>query len=303
MVLLSACTEYDIQPQKDQNQPGEPHVDTADTADTAVIDTADTADTYVDTGTITPPEKDDPVAVCSVDPNPVHPPFESATWYGEDSYDPEGGTITDFTWTLISQPSGSAVTMPTGSGPNRADFEPDLAGDYVGQLVVSTADGRTSEPCETTLESVPAEDLWVELYWDHASDDLDLHLIRPGGTLETDGDCYYLNCVPSSWGGGLDWGSSSSTADDPRLDLDDIPGTGPENINIDAPWSGYTGSYTVIVHDYAYSGQTYAGANNATVNIYLNGSLVWSDTRVITGEDTHTSFAEIDWSSGTVTSL
>jgi hypothetical protein len=127
--LAAACSDYDIQPTKDHNDPGEPQDTAWDTADTAPPDTGDTDEDPVDSGEIAPPEKEDPVAVCSVDPNPVHPPFESATWYGEDSYDPEGMTITSYTWTLVSAPTGSAASMPSGTGPNRADFVPDLAGD------------------------------------------------------------------------------------------------------------------------------------------------------------------------------
>ena len=38
-------------------------------------------------------------------------------------------------------------------------------------------------------------------------------------------------------------------------------------------------------------------------SIRLDGELVWSDTRVITGEDTYTDFARINVAEGTVDSL
>ncbi len=292
VLLAAACSDYEINPQRDKALPGDdPAVDSAEPVDSG--EPADTS-SFEDSGTTTP-DMQAPVAVCDVSPNPVQPPFETATWDGSGSYDPEGGTITTYTWTLVEQPEGSAVTMPSGTGPKRTDFMPDLAGDYVGQLVVQTNDGRTSEPCEVTLESIPAQDLWVEMYWTHDNDDMDLHLLRGSGSFTSNQDCYFANCVPPAR---LDWGSSS-TSDDPRLDLDDIPGTGPENINIDAPEDT---TYTVVVHDYPWTG-TYSGGNDVTVNIYLNGSLVWSDTRTISGEDTQTYFAEIDWATGTVTSL
>ena len=87
----------------------------------------------------------------------------------------------------------------------------------------------------------------------------------------------------------------------PLWDLDDIEGTGPENINISDPQTN--GKYTVVVHDYRGSTPDVYDANNVTVNIYLNGTLSWTDTRPISGDNTVNEFAEIDWSTGTVIDL
>jgi hypothetical protein len=275
VLALAACSEYGINPEIADEGGSLPVEDTAPPADTAVL-----------------PESGVPVAVCDVSPNPVTPPFEAATWTGADSYDPDDIPITDYNWRLTSAPSGSAVSMPDGQA-NRPGFTPDLAGDYVGTLIVTNADGVSSEPCEVTLASTPAQDLWVEMFWAQNNDDMDLHLVRSTGNLNSSKDCYYMNCTT---GTGLDWGTSGDVADNPRLDLDDIPQTGPENINIAEPEAT---TYTVAVHDYP--GTVYQGANDVTVNVYLSGSLVWSDTRTMTGEDDVEYFAEIDWTTGTVT--
>ncbi|MEZ4317674.1 MAG: hypothetical protein R3F61_09220 [Myxococcota bacterium] len=246
----------------------------------------------------TPPAPADaPVADCSVSPNPVAPPFEAATFDGSGSYDPNGLAITDYNWELSEKPQGSAATMP-GGGAVRSGFMADQAGLYVGRLVVTNEAGVQSPACEAELEAIPAQNLWVEMYWTLAGDDMDLHLLAPGGTPTSDLDCYYVNCNESQ-GDVLDWGVPGVSADNPRLDLDDIWGTGPENINIDNP-DGSNGGFTVVVHDF---GGGNPGANDVTVNIYLNGQLAWTQTRTLTGDLDYHNFAQIDWNNGTVTGL
>ncbi|MES2644033.1 MAG: choice-of-anchor D domain-containing protein [Myxococcota bacterium] len=236
-----------------------------------------------------------PVAVCYANPDTVTAVHEDTTWYGNDSYEPNGYRISDYSWTLTTAPAGSSATMPSGTA-NRARFTPDLAGTYEAELVVTNEFGTRSVPCTATLEANPGGDLWVEMFWSHSGDDMDLHLLEPGGELASTGDCYYGNCAGSF--STLDWGVTGDPEDDPSLDLDDIPGTGPENINIASPASGV---YTVYVHDYP--GSVYVGDNDVTVNIYLSGVRVWTDTRNVDEEDLYAPFAEIDWPAGTVTAL
>lgn len=237
-----------------------------------------------------------PVAVCDVTPRTVEAIHESADWIGNSSYDPGGYAITGYEWRLISKPPGSSATMPGGTGANRRGFTPDVVGTYEGQLIVTNSIGERSEPCFATLEAEPFGGLWIEMFWVHSGDDMDLHLVNPGGSAEgrltTGDDCYYANCV-----GGLSWGSGGAS-DDPSLDLDDIPGTGPENINVLSPAAG---TYTVFVHDYP--GSVYSGRNDVTVNIYVGGVLQWTDTRNVDSEGYYEPFAEIDWPTGTVSSL
>ena len=42
---------------------------------------------------------------------------------------------------------------------------------------------------------------------------------------------------------------------------------------------------------------------NADVQVYINGSMAFSETKSISGEDEYTPFAMIDWGSGTVSPL
>ena len=233
-----------------------------------------------------------PIAVCSVDPSEIEAIHGTASWIGSASYDPDGGSIVDWSWTLISVPAGATATMSTGRA-DRRNFTPDVAGEYVGELIVTDNDGLTSDACNVTLTATAGEGLWVETFWTHSGDDMDLHLLRPSGMLETSGDCYYANCT----GWGLEWGTSM-TLDNPSLDLDDIPGIGPENINIESPANGL---YTVIVHDYP--GSIYNGNNDVTVNVYVGGTLMWTDTRNINSEGCYEGFVTVAIPGGATSDL
>ena len=291
LALLVGCSEYSLD-EKPENTLGEDTADIGMDTDNDVI--TDTADTDVPDE---PVDENAPVAVCSVAPNPVTPPFEAATWDGSGSYDPSGAPISTYYWELVQKPEGSSAQLPFASASRIPNFYADLAGDYIAQLTVTNAQGL-SDTCQVTLESLPSQNLWVEMFWTQ-SDDMDLHLLAPGGSLQSNLDCYYANCT---WGG-LDWGTVGNSDDDPSLDLDDIDGLGPENINIYSPQSN--GVYTVYVHDYsgsAVGGDTY-GPNSVTVNVYLNGSLAWSKTKSISNDGDYVPFCTIDWTTQTITDL
>ena len=236
-----------------------------------------------------------PVAVCTSSPTEPYALYDEVTFDGSDSYVPGGGEIVGYEWALIAKPEGSAVAMPSGSGAIRSGMIPDLVGDYTAELVVTSDEGEASDPCYTTVSAVPSQDLWVEMFWDVPDDDMDLHLLAPGGALESSNDCYSLTCV----GRALEWGVAGAE-DNPSLDIDDIPGTGPENINIQEPEEAV---YTVVVHDYSFSTPDYHGANNVTVRIYLSGELVWTGVKAISGDGSYTYFAEIDVPSQSVVGL
>jgi hypothetical protein len=286
---ITACTsDYKVVPDG-ENGDGLLDLPLTDTAGNIIYDTGSP---FLPPDGESPPP-DAPVAVCSVTPDKVRPIVQDASWIGSDSYDPDDLPLT-YDWKLLDRPIGSASSMPAGSTADRHGFGTDLAGEYVAELVVTNSEGISSPPCEAILTAEPAEALWVEMFWESPGDDMDLHLLAPGGSLESGLDCYYGNCTWS----GLDWGISGDPSDDPSLDLDDIPGTGPENINIERPEDAI---YTVVVHDYP--GSVYTAGNAVTINIYLDGSLQWTGTKVISGEDSYTHFATIDVTEGTVTAL
>jgi ParB/RepB/Spo0J family partition protein len=224
---------------------------------------------------------DGPVALCRADP-PIVAPLQSTTWIGHESFDPAGHALTSFSWTLWEAPTASAAELSCET--DEADcgpFVPDVAGAYTGRLEVTNDQGQSST-CSATLDVVPDGELWVELYWTLGLDDLDLHLVSPGGQPWTDGDCFFDTCRWSS----PDWGTAGDPDDDPRLVIDDVVGTGPELIRIAEPADGI---YTVFVHDYTGTNPDAAApdpgdTNVATVHVYLHGVLAYSAGVDVAGE-------------------
>lgn len=183
-------------------------------------------------------------------------------------------------WSLDSAPSSSGHPNTDNDGESTR-FTPDVAGDYRLRFTV-TDRAEQSATCTTLVRAVPHEGLRVELSWDPVgrtcpdapgaacdSSDVDLHLLRDPGTgtsWRSDDDCYYLNCNTSA-SRTLPWGRPGR-GDDPRLDIDDVSGHGPENINIDSPTST---RYRIGVHYYSTHG---AGPQVARLTVYCNGTVV-----------------------------
>lgn len=236
-----------------------------------------------------PTEEDKhPIAICSASQEETSPISGSVDFIGHESHDPNGYPLVSYKWSIIEKPEGSSATLGAGIA-DRTGFRPDLAGQYTMQLIVENDRCLESEPCTVSINAVPSENLWIEMHWEHAGDDMDLHLVRNNGEYESQSDCYYGNCIPDEYGSILSWGDEGAN---PRLDLDNIEGTGPENINIEEPAQGL---YTVVVHDFPSS--VYDGENQVTIRIHLDGEIVFDETRAISGEDSYVPFAMIEWPS------
>ncbi len=211
------------------------------------------------------------------------------------------GSITSYQWSIVEQPPESSVelsqpnAMETGfffssSTGDRPGL--DVAGTFVVSLTVTDDQGLTStNDARVTLSSVPSERLHVQLTWDSQYNDLDLHLNRSGGPYcDDDNSCNWQNCKATSFSP-PEWdGVSGRTAGDPSLDVDDLTGYGPENINVDAPGND---TYTSAVHYFSGSVETYA-----TVKIYVNGGLAFERSAQVSNSNDKWEVAEVQWQNG-----
>jgi hypothetical protein len=225
-----------------------------------VVDDVGLSDECQFTITTTPT---DPTAICpaTIDTTPLTE--IELVGNGEDD-----GRIVAWRWELVDVPTGSSAEPPAPATAQVAYFMPDVAGEYTIRLTVTDDDGGTGS-CTFLVRATPSEGLRVELYWnppESSSDptDVDLHLLHPSAPnwFHDAHDCYYANCNASSMMV-LEWDVPSYPPDNPRLDIDDVEGYGPENINIDEPVAGHT--YSVGVHYFSDDGW---GPSQAYVKIY-----------------------------------
>ncbi len=201
-----------------------------------------------------------------------------------DSYDPEGHKPLEYEWTLSIRPPGSQAEL-TNLYTDATSLFTDSAGDYEVKLVVENAIGTRSAAARCNIAAIPIDELHVELSWDTSQADLDLHLLEDGVPFyQSPGDCNWCNKNPK-------W-AADGTADDPRLDLDDQYGYGPENINILEPADG---QYHVKVHYFDDHGDD---AVTATVRIYAYQELVYQDSQVMHRND-RWDVAVVNWPDGT----
>jgi hypothetical protein len=157
---------------------------------------------------------------------------------------------------------GDEVRFPVSYAPRRAGLE--------GGVIDVRSDDQANPTQQVNLSAIaeppPLQDvaLHVKLFWDTDYTDVDLHLIGPNGQMWTcEGDCYFSNGNPN-------WGDQTTDLDDPFLDLDDVDGYGPENINLEAPAPG---TYKVWVHFW----DPHEGSDaRATIELYSYGNLMGS---------------------------
>ncbi|MCB9699871.1 MAG: choice-of-anchor D domain-containing protein [Alphaproteobacteria bacterium] len=205
---------------------------------------------------------------------------------GSASTDPGGQALT-WDWSIARRPSAAdQAATPDPTDTPATTVRLDAAGTWEVQLVVTNEDGVPSVPTKCVIDAVPLDDLHVELSWGGPTSDLDLHLADgTSGLFEVPGDTSFCNPNP-------DWGTAGQSADDPRLDLDDDEGFGPENINVPAPAKG---TYAVRVHLFD---DVDDGAVTARVTVFTYGTAVWSGSQVMRRNEVW-EVGQVNWPDGT----
>jgi hypothetical protein len=223
-------------------------------------------------------------------------PGQQITLDGSGSSDADGDSPLTYLWTMRSKPLSSATVISPVDQPTAAmTLDPSVPGQYEVQLDVTDATGAKScQPARATVVATPAQKLLVEMFWDNAGTDIDLHVVRNNHSalFITPDDCYYQNRTP-------DWGLVGDTSDDPQLVRDALTGYGPEVFGYVNPVNG---TYRVQ----AYFQNTLASptpASMVTVRVYQYGVLKAETSRTLTVEQEIWKVLDIEWPTGNVTVL
>lgn len=202
----------------------------------------------------------------------------------------------------LAAPVQAPQALPPGTSVTQAvTYAAGLAGARVGYFEIMTDDPNTPavrvDVRGTSLAPPPeTQGLHLQLDWDSDDCDVDLHLLNPQGTFfQAPNDCYYANMSPS-------WGVPNDIVDDPFLDVDNVWGFGPENINLQEPQPG---RYKVIVHFYSDSYQgSMSTDTNARLKVYIYGTLAaeFGPTHLASTNWTW-DVCTIDWPAQTITPL
>ena len=223
-------------------------------------------------------------------------PWSRATLDGSASTDPDGSDdLLTYQWTLVNRPGGSTTVLERANTA-QPSFWADLTGLYELELVVIDGLGLQSAPSRVVVEALPTNAVRIELTWDHPDSDLDLHLVRAGGAFcQCVEDVHYRDC-----GRAPNWFPEAPGAN-PRLDIDDRNGFGPENINLDGDGPDRFipgGVYTIAVHYFASNADVSdwpTSVSNATVRVFVFGLLAAEFSRALEADGDLWTVGELRW--------
>ncbi len=235
---------------------------------------------------------------------------------GRESRDTLGGTdLADYRWKVVDAPRGAGFDVGAylfeGQGNALLSMFVPIAGTYKMRLVVTdTLNGVRSVPNDSldvvTFEAIPQSRLHLQLVWDNIQTDMDIHLVYlADGTSATDlvyhgtYDCKWRQCQPYCLNDKtctpIRWFSEDEPFEgaNPRMDIDDEEGYGPENINIDEPRDGL---YHLYVHYYGIVTDI-DSPTNVTVRVFGDGLLQGEYRRQLFFNELW-AIAELEWVDG-----
>ncbi|HVG57008.1 MAG TPA: choice-of-anchor D domain-containing protein [Hyalangium sp.] len=215
---------------------------------------------------------------------------------GTGSMDPDGDAPLTYQWVLRSRPVGAQASIAEpGAARTVLRLDPAVPGEYEAELHVTDAGGaRSVMPALARVVAAPAQQLLVEMFWDNAVTDMDLHVLRvPGAALGSiPDDCHYANPRP-------DWGAPGVSRDDPELLRDALTGYGPEVFGYGEPGEG---SYRVAV---VFSRENGAvdPRSTVTVRVYERGVVRGEFRRMLSQQGDAWSVADVSWPAGVITEV
>lgn len=224
-------------------------------------------------------------------------PWSRVTLDGSMSYDQDDppDEPLSFRWQFRTTAPGSTTVLERARSA-QPSFWVDVTGRYEIELVVIDALGLESEPAVAVVDALPTNAIRIELTWDHPDSDLDLHLMKDGGAFcDCATDVHYREC-----GRAPNWYPLTPGAN-PRLDVDDRDGFGPETINIDGHGAERfipNGRFQIAAHYYSSNAGVSSWpttTSNATVRVYFYGLLAGQFTRALTQDEDLWFAAEIQW--------
>lgn len=215
---------------------------------------------------------------------------------GTGSMDPDGDAPLAYQWVLRSRPVGAQASIAEpGAARTVLRLDPAVPGEYEVELHVTDAAGaRSVMPARARVVAAPAQQLLVEMFWDNAVTDMDLHVLRvPGAALgNIPDDCHYANPRP-------DWGAPGVERDDPELLRDALTGYGPEVFGYAEPGEG---SYRVAV---VFSRENGAldPRSTVTVRVYERGVVRGEFRRMLSHQGDAWTVADVSWPAGVITEV
>ena len=213
---------------------------------------------------------------------------------GTGSTDSDGDLPLTYKWTMRSKPlSSDTAFLAVDAAMTTMRLDPLVPGAYEVQLDVTDSTGvKNCQPARATVVATPAQKLLIEMFWDNAKTDIDLHVLKNNTTAKVGmapDDAYYANPAP-------EWGQIGAN-DDPIFIRDALTGYGPELF-------GYVNPIDTtyrLVAEFANEHLDPNPKSKVTVRVYLYGIVKGEFTRTLEKAGNRWIIADVSWPSGVIT--